>query len=80
MCRELQISEQTYYRWPNQYGGLKADEPAAISLSRGAHSGDPSQRYAEDLLRMVGGSAGEAHRVSTHSLPATSRYFTTRHA
>ena len=26
VCRELQVSEQTYYRWRNQFGGLKADE------------------------------------------------------
>lgn len=26
MCRELGISEQTYHRWPNQYGGPKADD------------------------------------------------------
>ena len=26
MCRELGVSEQTYYRWRNQYGGLKADD------------------------------------------------------
>lgn len=24
VCRTLQISEQTYYRWRNQFGGLKA--------------------------------------------------------
>ena len=24
--RELQVSEQTYYRWRNQFGGLKADD------------------------------------------------------
>lgn len=24
VSRELQISEQTYYRWRNQYGGMKA--------------------------------------------------------
>jgi transposase-like protein len=23
VCRELQIFEQTYYRWRNQFGGLK---------------------------------------------------------
>src|SRR3954465_206118 len=26
VCRELQGSEQTYYRWRNQCGGLKADD------------------------------------------------------
>ena len=25
-CRELGVSEQTYYRWRNQYGGMKPDE------------------------------------------------------
>ena len=26
VCRELEVAEQTYYRWRNQYGGMKADE------------------------------------------------------
>jgi putative transposase len=26
VCRELQVSEPTYYRWRNQFGGLKADD------------------------------------------------------
>ena len=26
VCRQLQISEQTYYRWRNQFGGLKAED------------------------------------------------------
>ena len=26
VCRELQVSEQTYYRWRNQFGGLKAHD------------------------------------------------------
>ena len=26
VCRELGVSEQTYYRWRNQFGGLKADD------------------------------------------------------
>ena len=25
VCRELEAAEHTYYRWPNQYGGMKAD-------------------------------------------------------
>src|SRR5262245_50828719 len=26
VCRQLQISEQTYHQWRNQFGGLKADD------------------------------------------------------
>lgn len=26
VCYGLGVSEQTYYRWRNQYGGLKADD------------------------------------------------------
>jgi transposase-like protein len=25
VCRALGVSEQSYYRWRNQYGGLKAE-------------------------------------------------------
>jgi putative transposase len=28
-ARELGISEQTFHRWRNQYGGMKADESAS---------------------------------------------------
>jgi putative transposase len=26
VCRALEISEQTFHRWRNQYGGMKADD------------------------------------------------------
>jgi len=26
ICQRLEVVEQTYYRWRNQYGGMKADE------------------------------------------------------
>ena len=26
VCKKLAVSEQTYFRWRHQYGGLKADE------------------------------------------------------
>jgi len=29
VARELEISEQTYSRWRNQYGGMKADDAVA---------------------------------------------------
>jgi transposase-like protein len=34
VCRELQISEQTYYRWRNQFGGLKADDAKRLIGTR----------------------------------------------
>ena len=30
VCRELSISEQTYYRWRKQYGGLKISQAKRI--------------------------------------------------
>ena len=33
VCRELGVSEQTYYRWRNQYGGLKADDAKLLTLA-----------------------------------------------
>jgi putative transposase len=26
VCKQLTVSEQTYYRWRNQFGGMKADD------------------------------------------------------
>ncbi len=26
VCRELEISEQTYYRWRNEYGGMQVSQ------------------------------------------------------
>jgi transposase-like protein len=26
VCRKLQVSEQTYYRWRKEYGGLRLDQ------------------------------------------------------
>ena len=26
ICKKLSVAENTYYRWRNQYGGMKADE------------------------------------------------------
>ena len=33
VCRELSISEQTYYRWRKQYGGLKVSQAKRIKDS-----------------------------------------------
>lgn len=26
VCKHLEVTEQTHYRWRNQYGGMKADD------------------------------------------------------
>lgn len=26
VCKQLEVSEQTWFRWLNQYGGMKADD------------------------------------------------------
>ncbi len=26
VCKHLEVTEQTYYRWHNQHGGMKADD------------------------------------------------------
>ena len=26
VCKKIGVTEQTYYRWRNQYGGMKADD------------------------------------------------------
>lgn len=26
VCKQIEVSEQTYYRWRNQFGGMKADD------------------------------------------------------
>ena len=32
ICQALQISEQTYHRWRNQYGGMKSEEAKRLKL------------------------------------------------
>ena len=56
VCRELGVSEQTYYRWRNQYGGLKALR--ILGGGEGVKSaGD--QEHAEPVVVVVGEAAGD---------------------
>lgn len=32
LCRGLEISEQTYYRYRNEYGGLKVDQARKLKV------------------------------------------------
>lgn len=54
VCRELGLSEQTYYRWRNQYGGLKADDAKRRSRKRvGSSTVDASAAVAPNLVWAV---------------------------
>ena len=51
VCRELQVAEQTYYRWRNQFGGLKADDVKRLKeLER---ENQEPRRVARLLVRCV---------------------------
>jgi putative transposase len=39
VCRELQVSEQTYYRWRNQSGGMNADDAKRPTHCCGSRAG-----------------------------------------
>ena len=30
VCKHLEVTEATYYRWRNQYGGMKADDAKSL--------------------------------------------------
>ena len=32
VCRELNISEQTYYRWRKEYGGMRVDQAKKLKV------------------------------------------------
>ncbi len=38
VCRQLQVSEQTYYRWRNQFGGLKAKDAKRLKELEGENA------------------------------------------
>ena len=35
VCQALEVSEQTYHRWRNQYGGMKAEEARRLKELEG---------------------------------------------
>ncbi len=38
-CKEAEISEQSYYRWRKEYGGLQVDQPALDWAGAGSACG-----------------------------------------
>jgi len=59
VCRELGVSEQTYHRWRNQFGGLKADDPKRLKDLEGENS--TLKRLLADAARRA--LAQRLHRV-----------------
>ena len=57
VARHLEISEQTFHRWRNQYGGMKADDAKA---AQGAREGEPA---AEEDRRRPGARHRHAQGV-----------------
>jgi hypothetical protein len=61
VARHLEISEQTYHRWRNQFGGMKADDVKRLKeleAENGRRSGDPGahavrQRWGEGFVTAV---------------------------
>ena len=50
ICRKLGVSEQTYYRWRREYGGLKVDQ-AKRPLVPACHRQSPSDVLTNPLLQ-----------------------------
>ena len=42
VCRELGVSEQTYYRWRKEYGGMKVSQASAKRLKQGVREAKPA--------------------------------------
>ncbi len=42
VSRSLGITEQTYYRWRNEYGGLKIDQARRLKDRAGEHAAQAS--------------------------------------
>ena len=45
ICRSFGISEQTYYKWRREYGGLKLDQAKRLKLRKAC----PSSRFSGHL-------------------------------
>ena len=66
VCQKLEVSEQTYHRWRNQYGGMKASE--ARRLLRDRTKLPPASRKIElippeELALAVGKVVADAYGI-----------------
>jgi putative transposase len=59
VCQKLAVSEQTFYRWRNQYGGMKADQMKRLKelelenarLKRAVAELTPDNQMLEEVTR-----------------------------
>ena len=49
VCKHLEVTEQTYYRWRNQYGGMKADDAKRLK-ERGKENARLKRIVADQAL------------------------------
>jgi putative transposase len=69
-CKEAGITEQTYYRWRKEYGGLKLDQAKRLKELERENSRlrllvtELSLEYAEPAPRIALGFQGEPIRVA----------------
>ena len=61
VCRELGVSEQTYYRWRNQYGGLKADDAKRLKELEKQNATGPPPAFFRGWIAAPAGSTLPEH-------------------
>ena len=60
VAQALEISEQTFHRWRNQYGGMKAEEAKRLKEL------DQENKRLKSILRSIGRHARNA--TKTHQI------------
>ena len=46
ICQRLELSEQTFHRWRNQYGGTRPAAPPGVLGTRRSAASSPARRAA----------------------------------
>jgi transposase-like protein len=56
VARHLEVSEQTYHRWRNQFGGKKADDVKRLKELEAGFDIDPRRGTPRPSIRLGSGS------------------------
>lgn len=66
ISRQLGVTEQTYFRWRKEYGGLKIDQAERLKeLDKRMHACAERCRMLSSITRYCARSAGETSEPST---------------